>query len=515
MTTSHTFIKHNIRTLFLLSLCTLFISIQGCKKKRSELANLLYKKTPNKVFKKLDPDQFATIFQAVLDSEKTKLKYPKAIKNFYDSHDYEPVFLLANLKNNELNTLVDYYDKANDQGLDSNMFHPQQVRALVAKFYNTRAIKTVDEAYHDMAELELMTANSLINYSNAIQYGVVNPKNIYRRYFTATRQTDSTSISQALNATDLKVYLDSIQSKDPQYIALQKAFVSNTVLPGISAEESKRVLMLNLERLRWKNKPTENKYVIVNIPDFHLDVIDSGRSVLGMKVCVGKGRNSDYQKTLVNYVDTDKVDNPVHETPLLNSLIYEAEVNPVWNIPESIANKEIIVQAANDPYYLSNKNINVYKDGKKVDDVESIDWANVDKSDYSFQQQPGADNSLGKIKFLFKNKSSVYLHDTPAQLPFSQSMRAVSHGCVRLQKPLDFAHELFGDGPKYTLIAQDMATDKPKPTEISLHKKVPVYITYITCWADSTGTLQYRRDVYGQDIILYANLVKALGGSIK
>jgi murein L,D-transpeptidase YcbB/YkuD len=342
------------------------------------------------------------------------------------------------------------------------------------------------------------------------KYGVVNPKYIYRRYFTATKQADSSSISQTLNATDLKMYLDSIQSKDPQYIALQKAYVNNTVLPGLSAEESRRVLLLNLERLRWKNKPTENKYVIVNIPDFHLDVIDSGRSVLGMKVCVGKGRNSDYKKTLMNYVDTDKVDKPVHETPLLNSLIYEAEVNPVWNIPESIANKEIIVQAANDPYYLSNKNINVYKNGKKVDDVESIDWSSVDKSDYSFQQQPGADNSLGKIKFLFKNKSSVYLHDTPAQLPFAQSMRAVSHGCVRLQKPLDFAHELFGDGPKYTLIAQDMATAKPDPTEISLHKKVPVYITYITCWADSTGTLQYRKDVYGQDIILYANLIKAI-----
>jgi hypothetical protein len=169
MPTSHSFIKRYTRTLFLLLLCTLFIGVQGCKKKRSEMAILLYKKTPNKIFKKLDPDQFATIFQGVLDSEKTKLKYPQAIKEFYASHDYEPVFLLANLKNNELNTLVDYYDKANDQGLDSNMFHPQEVRALIAKLYNRRAIKTLDQAYHDMAKLELMTANSLINYSNAIQ----------------------------------------------------------------------------------------------------------------------------------------------------------------------------------------------------------------------------------------------------------------------------------------------------------------------------------------------------------
>lgn len=507
----YNFIKRHNRTFFLLSICTLFITVQGCKKKRSELANLFYKKTPNKVFKKLDPEQFATVFQSVIDSEKSKLKYPDAIKNFYDSHDYEPVFLLANLKNDDLKTLVDYYDKANDQGLDSNMFQPQQVRALIAKFYDKKAIKTVNEAYHDMAELELLTANSLIKYSSAIQYGVVNPKNIYQRYFTVTKQADSTTIDRALNTNNLKAYLDSIQCKDPQYIALQKAFTNNTLIPGTTAEESKRIFLVNLERLRWKNKPTESRYVIVNIPDFHLDVMDGGKPALSMEVCVGKGRNSDYRKTLVNYDDTDKVDKPVHETPMLNSLIYEAEVNPVWNIPESIANKEIITQAEKDPYYLSNKNITVLKDGKKVDDVESIDWASADKSAYSFQQQPGADNSLGKIKFLFKNKSSVYLHDTPAQLPFEQSMRAVSHGCVRLQKPLDFAHAIFGDGPKYDLIAKDIANDKPDPTEIALRKKMPVYITYVTCWTDSTGTLQYRKDVYGQDIILYANLAKVIG----
>jgi murein L,D-transpeptidase YcbB/YkuD len=507
------FIKQNFRPAFLLLFCFCMLTAQSCKKKPSELANILYKKSKNKVLKKLDQEEFATVFQTVIDSEKSKLAYPQAVKNFYDAHNYEPVFLLADIKDNSLKSLLAYYDKANDQGLDSNMFQPQQVRELVAKFYNKKTIKTVNEAYHDMAELELLTANSLIKYSNAVQFGVVNPKYIYQRYFTVTRESDSTSINQALNAKDLKMYLDSIQCKDPQYVALQKAYTDDTVIPGTSAEESKRIFLVSLERLRWKNKPTQSKYVIVNIPDFHLDVMDSGKSILGMKVCVGKGRNSDYKKTLVNYVDTDKVDKPVHETPLLNSLIYEAEVNPVWNIPESIANKEIIVQAEKDPYYLSNKNINVMKDGKKIDDVESIDWEHVDKSDYSFQQQPGADNSLGKIKFLFKNKSSVYLHDTPAQQPFEQRMRAVSHGCVRLQKPLDFAHALFGDGPKYTTIAEDMATDKPDPTEIALHKKMPVYITYVTCWADSTGTLQYRKDVYGQDIILYANLAKAIGKS--
>ena len=474
------------------------------------MANILYKKTQNKVFKKLEPDAFADVFKNVLDSEKSKLANPDLIISYYDQNDYDPIFMMKHLQNDDIKKMISYYDRANENGLDSNMFQPSQIRALVNKFYNKKAIKTVDEAYHDMAELELLTANSLINYSNALEYGIVNPKKIYSRYFTVTAEADSNSMLSVFRDASLTTYLDSVQPADPQYKALQKAYTSGETLPGLSKEESQRVLQVNLERLRWKNKPKESKYVIVNIPDFHLDVMDGGKSVLGMKVCVGKGRNANYAKTLMNYVDTDKVDKPVHETPLLNSLIHSAEVNPVWNIPESIANKEIMVQAAKDPYYLSNKNIDVYKNGHKVDDVESIDWSAANKSDYEFKQEPGDDNALGKIKFLFNNKSSVYLHDTNAKAAFGDNMRAVSHGCVRLEKPLDLAHELFGDGPKYSLIQTDMGTDKPDPTTISLPKKVPVYITYVTCWADSTGTLQYRGDVYGQDIILYANLQKQL-----
>lgn len=502
--------KKNIRPAIILLLCLFIITVQSCKKKRSDMANILYKKTQNKVFKKLEPDAFADVFKNVLDSEKSKLANPDLIISYYDQNDYDPIFMMKHLQNDDIKKMISYYDRANENGLDSTMFQPAQIRALVNKFYNKKAIKTVDEAYHDMAELEMLTANSLINYSNALQYGIVNPKKIYSRYFTVTAEADTNSMMKVFRDGSLTTYLDSIQPADPQYKALQKAYISGETLPGLSKEESQRVLQVNLERLRWKNKPKESKYVIVNIPDFHLDVMDNGKSVLGMKVCVGKGRNSNYAKNLMNYVDTDKIDRPVHETPLLNSLIHSAEVNPVWNIPESIVNKEIIVQAEKDPYYLSNKNIDVYKNGQKIENSDSINWSEANKDEYEFKQEPGDDNALGKIKFLFNNKSSVYLHDTNAKSAFGENMRAVSHGCVRLEKPLDLAHELFGDGPKYDLIAADMGADKPDPTTISLPKKVPVYITYVTCWADSTGTLQYRGDVYGQDIILYANLKKEL-----
>ncbi|MDB4926436.1 L,D-transpeptidase family protein [Mucilaginibacter sp.] len=495
--------------LTIILLLAVTVTFQSCKKNRSDMGKVLYLKTQNDVFKEVTPEGFAKIFKKVLASKKSKLNYPQVIRAYYNQNGYDPMFVMDHVFNSDLKASVIYYQKANEHGLDPEIFKADEIAKLINKFYNKNEIKTLDQAYHAIAQLELLTANSLIKYTNAMQYGIVNPKNIYARYYTVTARPDSASMAKVFKITDMKKYLDSIQPANPQYLALQKALASGAVAPGMSAEETKRVIITNLERLRWKNKPTDKKYVIINIPDFRLNVMDSGKSVLNMKVCVGQGRNMNNAKNLTNYVDTDKVDRPnQHSTPQLNSLIHSVDVNPVWNIPQSIANKEIIQEAAEDRYYLGNKGINVYKDGKLIE-PEDVDWASVSKTDneYEFKQQPGDNNSLGKIKFLFDNKSSVYLHDTPVKEAFKKSMRAISHGCVRLGDPQGLALNLFGEGDKYNLIAKDMAADNPEPTTINLTPKVPVYITYVTCWTDEDGTLQVRPDVYGLDIVLFNALM--------
>lgn len=477
------------------------------------MGKILFKKTKNKVFKDVTPDGFAPVFQQVLEQQKSKLNNAGIIADYYQHNDYDPVLLMDHIENDDIKNVVTYYNNAGQHGLDPKLFQSAQIDTLLHRFYDKKKLKQLDEAYRDMAQMELLLANSLINYSNALQFGVINPRRIYARYFTATARPDTTFMKHVFEVTSFKNYLDSIQPKKPEYLALQKSLADGYVAPGLTLQETQRVLTVNLERLRWRNKPSENRYVIVNIADYRLDVINNGASELNMKVCVGEGRNKDQQSSLVEYEDSDKVDRPFsRETPQLNSMINEAQANPVWNIPESIAGKEIIVEAQKDPYYLSNKNINVYRDGKLVEDPETIDWGSASATEYSFKQQPGEDNALGKIKFLFPNKSSVYLHDTPAKLPFTKEMRAVSHGCVRLEKPLDFARALFGDGSKkYTLVEKLMGQDKSEPTDISVSPKMPVYITYITCWPDAAGQIQVRPDVYGLDIVLYAHLQKLMG----
>jgi len=506
-------VRRAIRPAFLFIISVCIITFQSCKHKRSEMAVALFKKTHNIVFQDVTPNGFAEIFKKVLADDSVNIPHADFIQYYYDQNNYQPIFVLSHLFNHDLLTETNYYSKAGEHGLNPQLFKPDSIRSLVNKFYTKNGIKTLNEAYYTMAKLEILASSSLLNYSNTLRYGLINPQKIYQRYFLVTKQPDSLSMMHIFHINDIPAYLDSIQPKDPQYVALQKALATGLTARGLSQEETKRILLVNLERLRWQNKPFQNKYVIVNIPDYTLNVMDSGKSVLKMKVCVGEGRNSKNQNTVLAYNDTAREDRPYpHETPLLNSMIHSVEVNPIWNIPNSIANKEIIVEAVKDRFYLANKNINVYKNGKLIRDPENINWTKVtsQNSDYEFKQQPGADNSLGKIKFLFNNKSSVYLHDTPVKSAFNWKIRAVSHGCVRLGDPQGLALSLFGAGDKFDKIVKDMSENNPDPTTIYLPKKVPVFINYFTCWAGEDGDLQFRQDVYGLDIVLYDQLKKYL-----
>lgn len=484
---------------------------QSCKKSKSEIGKELFKETKNRIFKKVENEAFAAVFKQVLTDKKNTLGNPKLITSFYEGNDYEPVLLMQHLPKEGLKTLADHLNKAGAHGLAPEMFDAASFDELLTKIYDKKAIKTVEEAYQVIAELELTTANSLIGYSNALQYGVLSPRKIYAQYYTKTKRPDSAGMASMFSIKDLKVYLDSIQPKNKSYLILQKALAEGLTAPGMTKEETARVLEVNMERLRWKNRNDDKKLVLVNIPDYRLDVIENGKSVMNMKVCVGEGREIKVAE-LREYDENDlKKDRPFNrETPQLGSVIHSVQVNPVWNIPESIATKEISKYAAADRYYLANNNIDVFLDGKLVEDPETIDWSAGDAGKvYAFKQRPGDDNSLGKIKFLFANESSVYLHDTPAKAAFKLPVRAVSHGCVRVEKPLELARALFGEGDKFELIRKEMAqTTEQKARDIALPDKVPVYLVYFTCWADENGVLQFRKDVYGQDVVLYSYLEK-------
>jgi len=505
-----TYPKLNIHKFLFIGILFLFV-LQSCKKSHSDIGAAVFKETKIKAFKDIEADVFVEKFKTAFQKQQGKFKNPKFLQAVYQNADFEPILVMNNLPQGKLKEAVTVVGKSSEHGLDSSIFKGAALTELINKIYDKDQIKTAADAYQVLIDLELAAANTLTNYSSALQFGLISPRKIYAQYYTATKRPDSISFYGVFATKDIVQFLDSIQPKDEQYLALQSALKEKLQVPGTNPEETERILKVNLERLRWKNLPTEDKYVWVNIPDFRLDVMEGGKSSLNMKVCVGEGRNQDNKNQLLEYDEDDfNKDRPFNrETPQLKSLIHSVQVNPIWNIPESIATNEITKYAASDPYYLSNNNIDVFLNGKKVEDPETIDWSAAGAGKiYSFKQRPGDDNSLGKIKFLFNNQSSVYLHDTPNKAAFNLDMRAVSHGCVRVEKPLELAEALFGAGAKYDKIKEGMVSKNPIATDIALPTKVPVYLSYFTCWADETGKLQFRKDVYGLDIVLYTYMQK-------
>lgn len=245
-----------------------------------------------------------------------------------------------------------------------------------------------------------------------------------------------------------------------------------------------RQILVNLERARWLPEDLGDPYVLVNMAAFQLDVVEAGKSVLEMRVVVG---------------ERDK------ETPVFSDEISYIEVNPYWNVPKSIAYKEKLPQLRRNPYALVGQNIRVLAPGGGEVNPGTIDWAAVGANfPYRLRQDPGPRNALGRIKFMFPNPYDVYMHDTPSRSLFKRQVRAFSHGCIRVEKPMELAEYLLRGSWSRERIQR--AIDGGKNRSMQLDKPVAVHLVYLTAWVDPNGLVQFREDLYNRDARLVAAL---------
>jgi L,D-transpeptidase YcbB len=316
----------------------------------------------------------------------------------------------------------------------------------------------------------------------------------------------------------------------------------NTVkVMNVCVSDRVHQIEVNLERLRWYEYPDSTCYVKVNIPEFMLYAHDSGELKLQMKVCLGGKKDIDYDKKMKHYLKTKNIRHKPnnHETPNVYSNITHIILNPQWVVPTAIVEKEIYFLILKDSNYLRDNNFKVFIDDVEVDQT-SINWNNYKngKLPFKFQQDAGEINALGRIKFVFYNKFDVYMHDTPNKKAFARSSRAVSHGCIRLENPMDFTEFLIKGMKKLEMddirmsLGKEPEDDKEKkwlfkkkmkkfeemqkdleekggkfePSRIFLKRKMPVYIDYYTCWVDQNGQLQFRDDIYSKDKIIKSGL---------
>jgi murein L,D-transpeptidase YcbB/YkuD len=265
-----------------------------------------------------------------------------------------------------------------------------------------------------------------------------------------------------------------------------EGIIGPNTIAALNVPIEKRIeqIRLNLDRIKWLNERDSKRHIIINIPAFTLFFDEDSALRLQMKVITGTRKNP---------------------TPVFSNIVRTIVLNPQWNVPKSIIQKEMIPKIFRDPNAMKKEKIEIYtgwgEDAHKVS-ASSVNWGKYRYSKtvpYRFAQTPGYHNALGKVKFLFPNQFSVYMHDTPTKHLFQQNVRAFSHGCIRLSKPIELLETFstFNDNVDF-----QKAEERLKGSQkefLNLTEKVPVDVVYLTAYVDYDGVLQFRNDVYGYD----------------
>ena len=255
---------------------------------------------------------------------------------------------------------------------------------------------------------------------------------------------------------------------------------------NVGIDERIRQIEANLERWRWMPDDLGDRHLMVNTADFRLDLVENGAVRFSTRVIVGT---------------------PRHRTPLFSHDMTHIVLNPSWYVPDSIATEELLPKIQADPTYLETHNYVVTdRKGERVDPM-SVPWSTLSLSHfpYRLRQRPGDGNALGRIKFMFPNRFSVYLHDTPAKNLFNYISRTFSHGCIRVQYPMELGAQILGwQAFDRTRIEEIIGAGRTRT--IMLATALPVHVAYFTAWVDEDGALHFRDDIYDRDATLIAAL---------
>ncbi len=243
---------------------------------------------------------------------------------------------------------------------------------------------------------------------------------------------------------------------------ITEALVKEMNVPAVKRIEQ---ILINMDRMRWMPEPAGN-LLLVNIPEFKLQVFEGKQKAFSMNVVVGKEG---------------------HNTMMFKGDLSQIVFSPYWNVTPDIIREEIMPAMAKNPNYLALHHMEVTGTSGGIPVV---------------RQLPGEENSLGKVKFLFPNSFNIYFHDTSAKSLFSKDKRAYSHGCIRLSEPTKLAEYLLRSQPEWTSDKISEAMNSGVEKFVGLKKSVPVIITYYTAWVDENGLLNFRDDIYGHDALL-------------
>lgn len=395
------------------------------------------------------------------------LNYPKLADKFYLLKDQRIFWLQPESGKPVREKLLSLLDSARYMGLDKYNYHYDWIKSNVHFFSaDSSEMVAADRIYTDAA----------ISFCKEIYSGAVNSFVASDELSQACRSKDDDYILMGLSsvatANELEWFIRFLEPRENDYNILRKEL---RLMIDSAKENKTKQLSRTLNLLRWIKHFNLDKYVVVNAGSAVVRYYDSGAVKLRMKAVVGKAATP---------------------TPFFAAYCNEIILYPYWHVPYSIAVKEILPIVKRDPSYLNRRGLQVINANGKVLDPYSIAWGNYSAKYFplQFRQSTGCDNALGVMKFNLTDPYSVYMHDTNNKIAFLAGSRYFSHGCIRLEKPVELANE-FLPGKIDTAFLEACYKDL-KPVTLKLSEPVPVFVIYMTAEYDDDGHIRYYKDIY-------------------
>ncbi len=495
-----------------------------------------------------------------IDSKTNLVCNPELLLDFYLHREAKPVWVTENGLNKKAEILLKTIIDADHEGLDSGTYHQKDILSLLTDI--KLAILMDANESEQLAELDLLLSDAFFSFGFHLSEGTVDPYSNNFSWYIKKPKKDLTKIFQTVLYDDnLKGFVDALQPRHPGYLRLKLALLkyihiqktggwheltsmgkmrkgdhgrwisalrSRLIISGdltdsknnnqtyfdevledgvrrfqarhglevdgvvgsktltelnVPVEDRIRQIRLNMERWRWLPQDLGECHIMVNTANFKLNVIENEQTINSIRAIVGRMKRP---------------------TPFLSRKITYLELNPYWNIPHKIALNDILPSIKKDSDYLADNDIRIFEnweeDARELD-PESIDWASITKKNfvYKLRQDPANSNALGRVKFIFPNEFSIYLHDTPARKLFNMTKRTFSSGCIRIEEPIKLAAYLLQDNSKWDLEKLIAAVNSKKTKAILLSHPINIHILYWTAWVEKDGTVNFRDDIYGRD----------------
>ena len=497
----------------------LCIVMMGCKETQpnsnKHLSLEYYQSFENEAYS-INSHQIRDLMDSLMRNDSDRHAADLHTRHYYQ-HDGDFIWITRHGVDHRADTLLNYLRTVSQMGFNERRFMVSEIGEDLERLRTLDLDPDRNQVNHVLARLEYRLTKSYFRYAMGQRFGFMNPTYVLNRldtlqpnpYDTIRRPVRYRGLFDVkmdhpdnhfyeiairkVRVDSLSAFLQEVQPTNPFYKQLQAKLANPSLSKAMKAK-----ILVNMERCRWRqadNTWQHQKYVVVNIPSFHLMAVDH-HDTLTMRIGCGANKT---------------------KTPLLNSYFKYMQINPEWNMPHSIVVHDIIHHAGNRGYFLSR---NYFMRDRSTG--QEIDPGRVSRSmllsgSVGVVQRGGKGNALGRIIFRFDNNFSVFLHDTNSKSVFGREDRGVSHGCVRVEKPYDFAVFLLAeknqrlmDKIAYSMTADSLNNRKMVVNSVKLNPQVPLFITYYTLYPMAGGRTAEYPDVYGYDRVIFNELKKYL-----